>query len=693
MTTSRFRTALTTVAICLLAISGALVPGPAQAAELASNGTFEFLTSSLPEGTTNAEYVARLITVNADGAVTFSVDVLPAGISLDTQSGFLTGRPTSTFNQTINVTADDGVQTPIVLAVGLRINSSGGGGNAGAEFGNASLAQGAVGTVYSETLTISNGVGPYVFGAKDLPPGISLNGSTGVLSGNPVAPGTYFATFSARDFGDGNNVATVLQLVVLPDASSFQFTTQFLNNGEVGTPFCDTYLTANGQGTVRFGAAGLPPGLVLDGETGEVSGTPTTAGTFEVDVFADDGSDTIATNLTMVIAPSASSNFYWDVFSLPAALLGESYSRQPPLEVAAVNGSTVTYAAQGLPPGILYNTSTGELTGTPTEVGEFDVEFTATDSTTTEVLTLVFEFVVLPATGGDIASIPVNFWIKQLKTKLGEDGSESWGGQLFFNSDRRAANTFDAQTDELEIAIGTDSMVVGPASFEGTSKSLKYKFAEEGQGTLGMQLSMAKQALKWKAGKMSLDLTLPSIPRVVFRLGGESFRMELNVDEKGGFKAPNGFRRPSFVLASGQLLVAGSAMGSAKLKMMLADLSLVYDAGVSTLRVRILDDSTVLLDRDFTALGEAKITTDKSGALLYKIKTASDVEVADTVKKFQYDSKKGQLKLDLLNLDIMSIQAGESHLTFEVTIGDRVYTTSATFFESSTGKFSTASMP
>ncbi len=49
-------------------------------ADTTNNGTFRFLTQSLPGGTTNAEYVARFITANADGSVTFTaLSALPPG--------------------------------------------------------------------------------------------------------------------------------------------------------------------------------------------------------------------------------------------------------------------------------------------------------------------------------------------------------------------------------------------------------------------------------------------------------------------------------------------------------------------------------------------------------------------------------------------------------------------------------------
>src|SRR5690348_5680280 len=247
-------------------------------ADTANNGTFKFLTQSLPDGTTNAEYAARFITVNADGPVTFTaLSALPAGLSLDPLSGFLTGIPTATFNGTITVAAND-TTNQIQFNVSLKINAAGGGGNSGASFANTNLAVGRVGTAYAEQVTIANGVGPFTFGAQDLPPGISLNGQTGVLSGTPTAAGRFFVTISAYDAGEANNSATILPILILPGNSDLQFITQSLNNGEVGTPFYDVYKVTNAAGSVVFAASGLPPGLWLDTTNGVVSGTPTNAG-------------------------------------------------------------------------------------------------------------------------------------------------------------------------------------------------------------------------------------------------------------------------------------------------------------------------------------------------------------------------------------------------------------------------------
>jgi hypothetical protein len=657
-------------------------------ADTANNGVFKFLTQSLPDGTTNGQYAARFITVNADGPVTFTtLSALPAGLSLDPLSGFLTGIPTETFNHTITVVADDTAQQ-IQFNVPLKINAAGGGGNGGASFANTNLAVGRMGTVYAEQLTIANGVGPFTFGAQDLPPGISLNGQTGVLSGNPTAAGRYFVTLSAYDAGEGNNSATVLPILILPSNSDFQFITQSLNNGEIGTPFYEVYRVTNAVGTVSFAASGLPPGLALDAATGVVSGTPTNAGTFEVFISAADGVDTITSNIRMLVAPSGTSHFYWNVFSLPPGLLGVGYDRQPPIAVAAVNGVSVTYSATGLPPGINYNTMSGELTGTPTEVGEFETLFTATDSSTGEALALAFRFVILPATGGDISTVPVNFWLTKQKLKLGEDGEEGWMGLLLFNADRRSANRFNPTNDGLALSLGSRTVDFPAGSLAGTTASMRFITPSGTIPSEYARLSLSKQTIQWKTAKDTIAATVPGLYDVVLKMGQLSYRTPVRFNEKGGAN-PISAVRTCFVLDKGRLKVGNPGLDSATLNLLLSDASFVYQTN-DTLRIRVLEGETVLVDRDFTALGQVRQTTDSFGKLIFSLKTLSEPTTTNRVSRFSYRNSNGKMSLSLSGLTLGAITSGEAHLTIELTIADRIYTTGVTFFGVKPGTYSTS---
>ena len=659
-------------------------------ADTTNNGTFRFLTQSLPVGTTNAEYVGRFITANADGPVTFTaVSALPPGLSLDALSGFLTGIPTETFNRTISVAADDGAQQ-IQFDVTLKINSAGGGGNGGASFANSSIADGRVGSVYLDQLTIAAGVGPFTFGAKDLPSGISLNGQTGVLSGNPTAAGRYFVTLSAYDAAESNNSATVLPLLVLPSGSDFQFVTQSLNNGEVGTAFHDAYLVTNAAGTVSFSASGLPAGLTLDSATGVVSGTPTMAGTFEVIISATDSQNTITSNLGMIVAPSAASHFYWNVFSLPPGLLGVAYDRQPPILVATVNGVSVGYSATGLPPGIVYNALTGELTGTPSQLGEFDALFTATDASTAEVLTLQFRFVILPATGGDISSVPVNFWLTKEKLSLGVDGEEGWKGRLLFNADRRTGVRFDPATNNLSLSVGSRTMSFPSGSLEGTDAAMRFSTPVGQVPSESVKLSLSKQLLQWKSSRDSIAATVPGLHNVVLSIGSQSYRTTVLFDERGSANALSSVR-PCFVLAKGTLRLRQADLDSATLGMLLSDASFGYQTG-DTLRIRLLEGTTVLVDRDFTALGIGEQTTNNDGELVFTVKTVPDIATTDRIGKFSYSSATGKLSLTFSGVNFDAVTTGEAHVTTELTIRDRIYTTGVTFFGPRQGIYST-SMP
>jgi hypothetical protein len=125
------------------------------------------------------------------------VIALPPGPFAGSAERFPHWNSDRTFNGNITVVLT--THPADTVNVPLKINAAGGGGNGGASFGNTSLADGRVGTVYLEQLTIAAGVGPFTFGAKDLPPGISLNGLTGVLSGTPTAAGRYYVTLSAYD--------------------------------------------------------------------------------------------------------------------------------------------------------------------------------------------------------------------------------------------------------------------------------------------------------------------------------------------------------------------------------------------------------------------------------------------------------------------------------------------------------------
>ena len=670
---------------------GVVRPG---AADTTNNGTFRFLTVTLPVGSTNSEYVARVLVANSDGPVTFTMTDLPSGTAYDAQSGFITGRPDTVGNFQVDISAFDGTNTIVLNNVLAKINASGGGGNAGATFDAASLPSGRVGEAYSTTLTMSNTVGTPIFGAADLPPGLSLNGVTGAITGTPLAAGTHFVTLSAYDPGDGNKVAKVLPLLVLPpDSSTFQFTTRFLNNGEAGTVYYDQWAVSGASGSVSYGASGLPAGLSVNPSTGEVGGTPTEDGTFVVSLTATDSDDTIVTNLSLIIVPASTSSLYWNFFGIPAAIVNTDYTRQPPIQVSAANGTgTLTYAAVGVPSGMAFSTTTGELSGTPLEIGEYPMTVTVTDGTSLHSITISLDFVVLPPTGGDTSGITTNLFVKKAAVRTGTEGS--WKGVAYYNADRRAANVFDPLTDAVSLEIGSFGYLIDAGSMAGTAK--KYAFASpNGEAPAAkVQISPVKQTLQWSFANAEIPGSVPATIRHTTVVGGRGYRLDEAFTEKGAFKPALAFRRKAFVAIKGAVTALGAGNDSIKLSLLMADPALAYESGVSTLRFRLLDGTTVLLDRDFTALGTATTGVDgASGATTYKMKSLADPAETDRVAKFTFQSSSGKMALALSDLTLAGVPADEAHLGLEITIGARVYTTAVTFFETTTGKYTTTMKP
>ena len=138
-----------------------------------------------------------------------------------------------------------------------------------------------------------------------------------------------------------------------------------------------TFTASGGTPPLSWNADSLPPGLALSA-SGQLSGTPATAGTYHFSVTVTDASmPPLATNApvslqvndsAIVVAPA----------SPPAGTATYAY---PGFGFSASGGSApYTWKASGTPPpGLTFGTD-GTVSGTPTQVGTFAFSVTATDS-------------------------------------------------------------------------------------------------------------------------------------------------------------------------------------------------------------------------------------------------------------------------------------------------------------------------
>ena len=130
-----------------------------------------------------------------------------------------------------------------------------------------------IGESIALTPAVSGTVGHYTV-SPPLPPGLSLDGLSGVISGTPTqASGP--ATFVVNASGVGGRASFPLVLSVTEPPSHLSYASPA--EGTVGTPLRPLMPTI--AGTVEHYAVtpALPPGVVLDGTSGLITGTPSGA--------------------------------------------------------------------------------------------------------------------------------------------------------------------------------------------------------------------------------------------------------------------------------------------------------------------------------------------------------------------------------------------------------------------------------
>jgi hypothetical protein len=113
----------------------------------------------------------------------------------------------------------------------VAIYPGSGGGPGPLTITTSTLANGVIGSSYSQTLQASGGTPPYswsiVAGLGNLPPGLSLNAGTGLISGNPTTAGTY--NFTAR-VTDSVPTSTQKQLSIVVTAPGTPYDSQFISH-------------------------------------------------------------------------------------------------------------------------------------------------------------------------------------------------------------------------------------------------------------------------------------------------------------------------------------------------------------------------------------------------------------------------------------------------------------------------------
>ena len=243
----------------------------------------------------------------------------------------------------------------------------------------ATIPAGTVDQSYNAVLTVGGGRSPYHFSVNTgvLPPGISLNPTTGTLSGMPTTAGAYSFEVMVTDSsllnnkgsqtfhvgigkGSGGNVKIGLSpaSVTLLSNQKHQFTATVSGTSNTGV----TWSAAAGS----IDASGLYTAPAVNTQT-------------NVMVTATSNADSSkSASATITVNPASTQALAITTTNLPQGQQGDPYS-----EVFAATGGTTPYSwtiSAGTPPAGIAMNANGDFAGTPAAAGTFNFTVTVTDA-------------------------------------------------------------------------------------------------------------------------------------------------------------------------------------------------------------------------------------------------------------------------------------------------------------------------
>ena len=351
-------------------------------------------TTSLAVGVQNDSYSQTLAASNATGSITgwtVTVGSLPPGLALS-NAGALTGTLTqagmSTFTVKVTDSANDTATQQFTLTVNPPLAIMSG-----------SLAGGAAGESYSANLNglASGGAGTYTWGpvlSGSLPPGVILS-STGAVSGTVPSTGGGSYTFGIKVADQNGDTAT--GSVTIPINGPLTVTTTTLPAGTVGTAYNFSFSTTGGSGSNNWVLASgtLPSGLSLQ-SAGLIGGSPTASGSSQLTFTVTDSLGGSATTQLLTLTVTASA------LSITTTSLTSATSGTPYNQTLAAGGGAQPYAwsiASGTftQAGLVLNSGTGAITGTPNIVGGLSFTVQVMDHTG-QTATQSYVLQIAPAT-------------------------------------------------------------------------------------------------------------------------------------------------------------------------------------------------------------------------------------------------------------------------------------------------------
>jgi hypothetical protein len=271
-----------------------------------------------------------------------------------------------------------------------------------------------VGVAYSSSATATGPVGTTTYaltsGALPASGHLTLNTSTGAITGTPYAADAGMFTFTVKVTDQYNDTATSGPLSIKITAPIITLNSN-LPAGTVGTAYAGSVTASGTVGTTTYilsgGALGASGHLTLNGSTGAITGTPyaADAGTSIFAVTVTDQYGDSAGPFTENLVINAAGAITFGAAPTGTATDGVLYSSAVTASggAGALTYSLVSSGSSNLPSNFALNSSTGAVSGTPSNLSSFTFDVQAADAYGDTPATQSYTVTVSPGAASKLA--------------------------------------------------------------------------------------------------------------------------------------------------------------------------------------------------------------------------------------------------------------------------------------------------